>query len=75
MDKINHQLKEENICLKCHDIIYANINYDAHVRACKGGDQDVITTKFYVKGELILQRVKRRVVEISTQWLERPATR
>ncbi len=77
MDNIFKTLREENICLKCHDIVNVNINYDTHVRECNGGDKNVITTKFYVKEELILQRAKKikDTIEISTKWMKRPATR
>jgi|UniRef100_A0A6C0C2I1 hypothetical protein len=80
MDKIIENLKRENICFKCHDLLDSDSKiYDQHVKTCKGGDTEVITTKFYTKKEMTyqagLQRKKSFV--IGTTWgnIERPATR
>lgn len=80
MDKILENLKRENICSKCHDLLESDPEmYDEHIKICKGDNKEVITTKFYTKEEMTYQAglKRKKTFLINTYWqnTERPATR
>lgn len=82
MDKILENLKQENICFKCHFLLDSEPEkYDEHIRNCEGEDTDVITTKFYTNKEIEYQAVqaikRKRTMVFNTTFLktDRPATR
>ena len=82
MDKILEDLKQENICFKCHFLLDSEPEkYDEHIRNCEGEDPNVITTKFYTNKEIEYQAVqaikRKRTMVFNTTFLktDRPATR
>ena len=82
MDKILEDLKQENICFKCHYLLDSEPDkYDEHVKNCEGEDSNVITTKFYTNKEMeykaaeAIKRKRSMYFTTTFQKTDRPATR
>jgi hypothetical protein len=73
MDKIIANLKRENICSKCHELLDVKPEfYDDHVKNCKDEPSDVITTKFYTEEEMVyksgLKKLKSFIIKIINEY-------